>query len=219
MDSTVGATVIDLRVAHTVPEPWRSDEQPANLQQGSAGAGREDIDDESGVKPATIQTRIHRATSKPPLHPDALSPDIRRHRRRRRPRRHRGGARRGAGRGGDAAAHAEHRDPRADELQSGHRRDRQGAPRQGDRRTRRGDGGGRRSLRNPLPHPQWQDEPGPQLHEARKGPAVGDPRPDRPRAVPAAHPRRSSNGRHRASPCSSRRSPTSSSTEMRYGGW
>ena len=70
-------------------------------------------------------------------------------------------------------------------LQSGHRRDRQGAPRQGDRCPRRGDGGGRGPLRAPLPYPQ----------RAQGSRGAGDPRPDRPRAVP---PVRSRGARTRA---------------------
>ena len=122
---------------------------------------------------------VLRTTLNGPHHPHALPPHIRRDRRRWRPCRHGGGAGRGAGRGADAAAHPEHRDAGADELQPGHRRDRQGAPRQGDRRPRRGDGAGRGPLRDPLPHPE----------RAQGSRGAGDPRPDRPLAVSPPHAR------------------------------
>ena len=67
---------------------------------------------------------------------DAFRDRIRCHRDRRRPCRHRGRAGGGAHGQAHAAADPQHRDARADELQSGHRRHRQGPPGQGDRCAR-----------------------------------------------------------------------------------
>ena len=85
--------------------------------------------------------RLHRS-------PDDLrvSRRLRRDRRRRRPCRLRGLARRGAARRARARADRQPRDGRADVVQSGDRRRREGPPRQGARRARRRDGE-RRSTR------------------------------------------------------------------------
>ena len=80
----------------------------------------------------------HFATRKAPMrYPE----DIRCDRGRRRPCRHRGGACRCAHGLQHAAAHAQHRNPRADELQPVDRRHRQGPSRQGSRCAGRRDGG------------------------------------------------------------------------------
>ena len=126
--------------------------------------------------------------------------DLRRHRHRRRPCRHRGGAGgRPHGRA-HAAAHPEHRDAGADELQPGDRRHRQGTPGARDRCARRRHGARRRSRRHPVPDPECQQGPGGARHA----------RPGRPAALPAGHPRaawRTS----RTSGCFSRRSADLSS--------
>ena len=78
----------------------------------------------------------------------------------------------------DAAADPQHRNARADVVQSVDRRDRQGAPRQGGRRAGRRDGARHRRGRHPVPHPQLEQGAG----------GARDPRAGRPRALQAGHP-------------------------------
>jgi tRNA uridine 5-carboxymethylaminomethyl modification enzyme len=92
-----------------------------------------------------------------------------------------------------AAAHAQHRDAGADELQPQHRRHRQGPSGQGDRRAGRCDGRGHRRGRHPVPHPQRQQGAG----------GAGHAGAGRPGAVPRRHPPRLEN--QPTCGCSSRR--------------
>ena len=106
-----------------------------------------------------------------------------------------------------AAAHAEHRDARPDELQPGHRRHRQGSPGHGDRRAGRCHGARHRSCRHPVPHAQRQQGPG----------GARDARAGRSHALPAGR----SVDRSRTSRtcrCSSRRSRTCASSGGRVAG-
>ena len=83
-----------------------------------------------------------------------------------------------------AFADAQHGDARTDELQSGHRRDRQGPSGQGDRRAGRRHGAGGRRSRHPVPHLEREQGPGGARHpraggssavQARDTPHAGEP--------------------------------------------
>jgi hypothetical protein len=89
----------------------------------------------------------------------AIFGTVRRARRRRRPCRLRGRGRGCAHGPAYGAVHAEPRPDRADELQSGHRRRRQGPSGPRGRRARRHHGRGRRRLRHPVPAAQHLARP------------------------------------------------------------
>ena len=114
-----------------------------------------------------------------PNDPHHLPQNLRRHHRRRRPRRHGSCAGRCTHGRANAAAHPQHRNPRADVVQPLHRRHRQRASGARSRCARRRDGLGDRSIGHPVPPLKRQQRRGGTRH-----PSAG-----RPHSLQSRHPR------------------------------
>ena len=131
--------------------------RPPDVSRGTSTSG-------SGFVRVQCRPRAHRAgenRAASKIHSNhALSAAIRRHRHRGRPCRHRGGARVGPDGAQHAAADAQHRDSRADVVQSLHRRHRQGPPGQGSGRAGRRDGDRHRRGGHPVQGAQFEQGSG-----------------------------------------------------------